>query len=326
MQEMAAEIDADLKRGVIAQWHDESHWNAYLAKEPPQVSLPPPYCWGEPEGCPPGTRILALAKDHAAYRQGGADPRDLLPTLAPDAIPTVQEMTRALRQSRIQEPMLGRITTALEQIRAVQERVAPRVCQDGPQGDLENVLLDLLPSGPVLYVDVGAAEPVDCSNTWPLYTLGGRGLLIEPRPSCWPSLLRQRPRDHLWPTAVARQEGFAELVECGGCSSIEPAWTREVRGRMMVPTMRLRDILDQFPEIRRTAQLCSIDVEGAEEQVIESADWQTFRPLVVVVEHMVFEHPERNSHRANEIAGLMGERDYEMVHRDDLNLVFRRIP
>jgi len=34
-------IQQDERRGIMAEWHDESHWNAYLARNSPAISLPP---------------------------------------------------------------------------------------------------------------------------------------------------------------------------------------------------------------------------------------------------------------------------------------------
>lgn len=60
-------IDDDLSRGVIAIWHDESHWNRYCVDHEPAVILSPAYCCAYGHSSP---RILALTKDNAAaYRQ-----------------------------------------------------------------------------------------------------------------------------------------------------------------------------------------------------------------------------------------------------------------
>jgi histo-blood group ABO system transferase len=42
--ELARRIDIDWSNGVIAEWHDESHWNRYLLDNPPTVVLPHTYC------------------------------------------------------------------------------------------------------------------------------------------------------------------------------------------------------------------------------------------------------------------------------------------
>jgi hypothetical protein len=52
IKELNADIEADLKDGIIAAWWDESHWNRYLAKRPDQVKiLPPAYL------CPEGVKV-----------------------------------------------------------------------------------------------------------------------------------------------------------------------------------------------------------------------------------------------------------------------------
>jgi len=68
-KEMAEAIEADEAIGYIADWHDESHWNAYLARNPPTVSLSPSYCCGDLNHKPNDVKLLALDKPHAAMRK-----------------------------------------------------------------------------------------------------------------------------------------------------------------------------------------------------------------------------------------------------------------
>lgn len=64
---IAGMIDADLRKGIIATWHDESYWNRYLCDHPPTKALCSEYCLNEQE-VNPRTKIIALIKDHNAYR------------------------------------------------------------------------------------------------------------------------------------------------------------------------------------------------------------------------------------------------------------------
>lgn len=65
---MAEKIDDDLKRGIVAKWHDESHWNRYLIDHPPTKILTPSYCHPEGYKMRFPEKITALDKDHAAFR------------------------------------------------------------------------------------------------------------------------------------------------------------------------------------------------------------------------------------------------------------------
>lgn len=65
---MRQAIDEDLRHGLVAVWHDESHWNRYCLDRPPAVVLPTTYCC--PESWPmPGRKLLALDKNHAEIRR-----------------------------------------------------------------------------------------------------------------------------------------------------------------------------------------------------------------------------------------------------------------
>lgn len=47
VNEMKRNIDKDLEKGIIAVWHDESHWNRYCASHKPDVVLSPSYSYAE---------------------------------------------------------------------------------------------------------------------------------------------------------------------------------------------------------------------------------------------------------------------------------------
>lgn len=46
-RKMSAGISQDESNGIMAVWHDESHWNCLLAKQPPTTILSPRYCYPE---------------------------------------------------------------------------------------------------------------------------------------------------------------------------------------------------------------------------------------------------------------------------------------
>lgn len=64
-------IDADLKKGIVARVHDESHLNRYFATNPPKVILSPSYCYPEGLEIPFAPKLVALNKNHALVRYSG---------------------------------------------------------------------------------------------------------------------------------------------------------------------------------------------------------------------------------------------------------------
>lgn len=61
-------IDTDLKQGVIALWHDESHWNAYLSAHQSEVkTLSPSYLYPENSNLPLEPKIFIRNKDQFGH-------------------------------------------------------------------------------------------------------------------------------------------------------------------------------------------------------------------------------------------------------------------
>lgn len=68
---LAGQVEDDHRRGVLAVWHDESHWNRFVNTDDTITVVGPEFCWPEdwtpvPEVGQP--RIEALNKDHHEFR------------------------------------------------------------------------------------------------------------------------------------------------------------------------------------------------------------------------------------------------------------------
>lgn len=68
-----ARIQDDEKRGIMAEWHDETHWNWYLKTLAPEAkTLDCGYCYPEARwamGMPFVRKIIALEKNHGEIRK-----------------------------------------------------------------------------------------------------------------------------------------------------------------------------------------------------------------------------------------------------------------
>ncbi len=68
-QRLATRVDKDLNAGIVAVWHDESHWNRYCIDHPPTLILTPSYCYPERWTLPFKKKLLALDKNHSEFRK-----------------------------------------------------------------------------------------------------------------------------------------------------------------------------------------------------------------------------------------------------------------
>jgi FkbM family methyltransferase len=141
------------------------------------------------------------------------------------------------------------------------------------------------------YVDIGAGYPAQDSVTKHFYDLGWRGINIEPEPSLAHELRQARPDDVNLVVAVGAKPGTTALhVVDGqwGRATLDDNIAGHYRAdnnwqirEIEVDVVTLAGLLDEHPG---EVDFLKIDVEGAEHDVIDSADWTRHRPRVVVVE------------------------------------------
>jgi len=144
------------------------------------------------------------------------------------------------------------------------------------------------------YVDVGAFDPMQYSNTLRLHWRGWRGINIDAQEKHVARFNIERPDDTNIHLAVARKTGIAEFLcyESGttgrllgtGSATSRSALGEEVRETTRVPTAPLACVLRTHAPTDRPFGFLSVDVEGADLEVLQSNDWSTYRPWIIAVE------------------------------------------
>lgn len=143
------------------------------------------------------------------------------------------------------------------------------------------------------YVDVGAHHPYRFSNTCLFYRQGWRGINIDAMPGSMSAFEKQRPRDINLESGVGRKaetlkffvfnepalNTFDESLAKARCNDV---W--HIRATVDVPVLPLSEILKKYVPKGQSIDFFSVDVEGFDLDVLQSNDWQKYRPLVVLVE------------------------------------------
>ncbi len=172
------------------------------------------------------------------------------------------------------------------------------------------------------YIDVGAGDPDIHTVTRAFYERGWTGVNIEPDPTRFQALVRRRERDINLSIALADTPGERRFYtpSVPGLATLDSAIAFRHRARGMA-VRRSRVGVQTLAEIcRRHARadihFLNIDVEGAEGQVLQGADFAVFRPWIVLAE-ATLPLTQQETHAAWE--KLLVAAGYRFVWFDGLN-------
>ncbi|HEX4040982.1 MAG TPA: FkbM family methyltransferase [Xanthobacteraceae bacterium] len=164
------------------------------------------------------------------------------------------------------------------------------------------------------FVEVGANQPQQGSQSWQFEQAGWRGVLVEPQPDL-AERLRQTRRAHVVAAACSSPANAGKTMTLhvlGPHSSLNPelAVTGVVaEAQIEVPVRTLDEILREAAA-PSPIDFVSIDVEGHEVEVLSGFDLARWRPRLILVEDHV---TSLATHRALTGAG------YRLIRRTGPN-------
>jgi FkbM family methyltransferase len=176
------------------------------------------------------------------------------------------------------------------------------------------------------FLDVGAHHPFIISNTYRLYTLGWRGVILEPIPWLFRKHVKWRPEDtHLNAAAGENPDEitFYELTPSGLSTFDKETVDRQLaHGAYLnksfpVKVLPLRSVCREHFQ-GKTIDLFSLDAESFEMPILRGMDWERHRPTLVICE---IELPNQAQPRTD-ITEFLEARDYRLIKRLGCNGVF----
>lgn len=165
------------------------------------------------------------------------------------------------------------------------------------------------------FVEFGATDGMDFSNTWLLeQEFGWQGILAEPG-KCWHGALHRNRRSHIsekcvW--KVSNEQLVFNETDDGGFSTIDHfssadrhRFARKKGIKYRVDTISLHDLLMAYDAPKRIDYL-SLDTEGSEYDILSTLNFDEWDIAIISVEHNF------NDNRDN-IKRLLEKNDYERV-------------
>ncbi len=199
----------------------------------------------------------------------------------------------------------------------------------------EDVLLkpyyDDKPGYKGFFVDVGAHHPIRYSNTYLFYQRGWRGINIEPTPGSKRTFDLLRSRDINLNIGISAEGGTLDFYafddpalngfskELSMQRNADTTTAYAIQQTHQIVTMPLRQVLTEHLPAGQAIDLLTIDVEGGDLDVLQSNDWNRFRPRFIMVEDDAFsiEQPNRS-----DVYNYLTHLDYQMVGKTLKTLLF----
>jgi len=146
------------------------------------------------------------------------------------------------------------------------------------------------------YVDVGAHHPQRFSNTYYFYLRGWCGINVDAMPGCMRIFNKIRSKDINLEVAISNIEQELTYYEFN-----EPALNSfsrklsEERDKIAnyqiiathtIKTRQISQILDEYLPVDRKIDFLSVDVEDLDLEVLQSNNWDKYRPKLVLAESL----------------------------------------
>jgi FkbM family methyltransferase len=181
------------------------------------------------------------------------------------------------------------------------------------------------------YLDIGAFHPLNISNTALLYRRGSRGINVEANPNLIEEFHRHRPEDVNLNIGVSVAPGkltYYCIDKWSGRNTFDRKVAEafvssnpqfRIQETIEIETVTINDIVATHSG-GKWPNLLSIDAEGLDYAILESADFRGAGPEVLCIEAI----SGSNSDDSDKIVRLLHERSYRPVFRTIGNVIFVR--
>lgn len=175
------------------------------------------------------------------------------------------------------------------------------------------------------YLDIGAHQPIQYSNTYRFYLNGWRGINIDAMPGSMDEFNKLRPGDTNLEAAISNWNEILTyyMFKAAGLNTFsrEHAVQMEQNGYQLgqvvqIQTTTMNAVLDKYLPKNQQIDFLSLDVEGLELAVLQSNNWSKYRPTILLVESLDLKNKDVLRH-------YLTAQQYNLVAQTVNNLYFK---
>ncbi len=178
------------------------------------------------------------------------------------------------------------------------------------------------------FLDIGAHHPFRFSNTYSFYLKGWRGINIDAMPGSMVLFKKYRKEDINLEIPIAKEKktipfytfNESALNTFSEVLAKERGVTKKIYQLEACP---LSDILDKYmPSNIQNIDFMSVDVEGLDLEVLESNNWDKYKPRIIAIESLVTANDIYSSLNS-EVTKFLETKNYSLCSKADNTLFFR---
>lgn len=181
------------------------------------------------------------------------------------------------------------------------------------------------------YLDLGANQPVEMSNTYFFYEQGARGVLLEANPLFIPELKKQRSGDTVLNQAVTDKSGETvtfNILNLDGLSKIgdisdilEANPDAKLEKSIEIETICYNDIIETYFD-KKAPVILNLDIEGLEMQILQSMNLNLYRPLFIIIEMIPYSKTLTAGVKNQELFNYLNAQNYIEYAFTGINSIF----
>jgi FkbM family methyltransferase len=179
------------------------------------------------------------------------------------------------------------------------------------------------------YLDIGSNRPMIYSNTFKLYMQGWNGVLVDANPGLIDISRKIRKKDICVHALISNENRDMDFYISDGdlFSSIHADFASfgnrpdtELK-KINLQTLSIDQVIEKYVPDGRTIDLLSIDVEGHDFEVLQSANLLKYRPRLIIIEDLNYYKAKPAD---NKYTKYLSEFRYTLTGADKQNLYFIR--
>jgi FkbM family methyltransferase len=187
------------------------------------------------------------------------------------------------------------------------------------------------------YLDIGANDPRYISNTYYFYTRGSKGVCVEPNPYLYNKIKKLRAKDicinagigventtaadfYLFPDSANGLSTFSkESADYWANIGMDKLGKIHYEKVIYMPLININTIIETHLTI--APDLLSIDVEGLDLAILQSLDFDKYKPKAICVETLNYNELQQE-YKTTEVADFLKTKGYFVYADTRINTIF----